>query len=60
MHDGLLKFLKQVGSSHSEPQTKICHKVAFDNIYNKQRLFQLPVIDLNMELLVKFVNDFKQ
>ena len=50
--------------------TKICHKVAFNDIYNKhnkQRRFQHPVIDfnmeltdLNMELIIKIVNDFKQ
>ena len=40
--------------------TKTCHKVAFNDIYNKQRIFQHPVTDLNMEVLVKIVNDFKQ
>ena len=40
--------------------TNICHKVAFNNIYNKQGIFQHPVIDLNMKLLVKIVNDLKQ
>ena len=39
---------------------KICLKVAFNNIYNKQRIFQHTVIDLNMELLVKIANDFKE
>ena len=34
-------------------------KVAFNDIYNKQ-IFQDPIIDLNMELLVKIVSDFKQ
>ena len=38
---------------------KICYKVAFNDIYNKQRIFQHPVIDLNMEFLVKILNDFK-
>ena len=33
---------------------KIC-KVAFNDIYNKQRIFQDPVIDFNLELLVKIV-----
>ena len=40
--------------------TKIYHKVAFNDLYNKPRILQHPVIDLNMELLVKIVNDFKQ
>ena len=35
-------------------------KVAFNDIYNKQRIFQHLVIDFNMELLVKIVNNFKQ
>ena len=40
--------------------TKTCHEVAFNDIQNKQRIFQNPVIDLNMKLLVKIVNDVKQ
>ena len=39
--------------------TKIGHKVGFNDIYNKQKVFQHHVIDLNMTLLVKIVNDFK-
>ena len=35
-------------------------KVAFNDICNKQRIFQHPVIDLNMELLVQIFNNFKQ
>ena len=40
--------------------TKICYKVAFNDIYNKQIIFQHPVINFNMEIFVKIVNDFKQ
>ena len=39
---------------------KICQKVASNDIYNKQKIFHHTVIDLNMELLVKIVNNFKQ
>ena len=36
------------------------HDRAFNDTYNKQRIFQHPVIDLNTEFLVKIVNGFKQ
>ena len=51
-------FREGSDNDRSRQHRDIIH--SFNDIYNKQRIFQHRITDPNMELLVKIVNDFKQ